>query len=197
MKSKWPFISLIFVIFLAALSAIIVITLYLITFSTSKISNTPQDWGVFGDYFGGTFNPIVSIINLCVTIWIAIILNQFSDNQTEKQINVQKQVALTQIKHEAFNELRKELNRAFAEWENDKNHPPNVSNCILIMNSFSESYHQLFKLAENKSYKELYKELNDFKDELDVRNINLTSVRFANAKLFKAKFYGGLLLESF
>ncbi|MCH9300126.1 hypothetical protein [Pantoea allii] len=37
---------------------------YIHKFWGSSILNTPSDWGVLGDYFGGILNPLISVITL-------------------------------------------------------------------------------------------------------------------------------------
>ncbi len=36
--------------------------LYISKFGGSKLSDDPQDWGVFGDYFGGVYSILVTLI---------------------------------------------------------------------------------------------------------------------------------------
>src|SRR5687768_8624156 len=56
--------------------AILALLLYAIRFIDRGWSTDPGDWGVFGDYIGGVFNPIIALITLLVTIRIAIRLNE-------------------------------------------------------------------------------------------------------------------------
>lgn len=37
---------------------------YVIAFSNHSIANTPSEWGAFGDFFGGVFNPIIAAVAL-------------------------------------------------------------------------------------------------------------------------------------
>lgn len=41
---------------------------YIYKFSSSSISSNPSDWGVLGDYVGGTLNPLISLITLFYVI---------------------------------------------------------------------------------------------------------------------------------
>jgi hypothetical protein len=47
---------------------------YVTTFKNTGLSRYPADWGVFGDYFGGILNPIVSLLTLFATGYIAYIV---------------------------------------------------------------------------------------------------------------------------
>lgn len=86
-KAKWWTIALLFLIIISIVAATISIGMYVNLFKANAISDQPTDWGVFGDFVGGTMNPLLSIINICVTIWIAMIINKFS-----------KRLGMTQIK---------------------------------------------------------------------------------------------------
>lgn len=78
-----------------------------------QISEKPSDWGMFGDFIGGTINPLLAVINICITIWLTIIITKFSNINIDKQIIVQKQVVKIQLRHEALKELRLNLNEKF------------------------------------------------------------------------------------
>ena len=47
---------------------------YLFKFGSLTFSADKSDWGTFGDYIGGTLNPLLTLINICVTVWIAVIV---------------------------------------------------------------------------------------------------------------------------
>lgn len=46
-------------------------------FDTTQFSNTPGDWGTFGDYIGGLLNPYISLLTLIVTAIIAYMLYSY------------------------------------------------------------------------------------------------------------------------
>lgn len=52
------------------------IILYCINFGSYKISDNPADWGTFGDYLGGTLNPILALIGLFITVALAYITDK-------------------------------------------------------------------------------------------------------------------------
>lgn len=60
-KDPWFKMSIISLIFIC-----IPIFSYLINFANHPLSSDPANWGVFGDYIGGTINTMVSIISLII-----------------------------------------------------------------------------------------------------------------------------------
>lgn len=44
---------------------------YIINFFELDISKNPNDWGPFGDYFGGILNPIIGIANIIILLLIS------------------------------------------------------------------------------------------------------------------------------
>jgi hypothetical protein len=53
-------------------------------FRNANLSNNPTDWGVFGDYVGGTLNPMLAIIGIFVTLALAYISRE-SDKASIKR----------------------------------------------------------------------------------------------------------------
>ncbi|RZK45994.1 MAG: hypothetical protein EOO97_00015 [Pedobacter sp.] len=59
---------------------------YIINFHKTGISKSVADWGVFGDFLGGTVNTIISFLTLLVTIFIALELSRLDDQRNNKVI---------------------------------------------------------------------------------------------------------------
>ncbi|WP_394973910.1 hypothetical protein [uncultured Croceitalea sp.] len=55
-----------FVLVISFLLLLFPIVFYAFHFSSFKISDNPEHWGVFGDFVGGIINPIISILSLIV-----------------------------------------------------------------------------------------------------------------------------------
>jgi hypothetical protein len=130
---------------------------YLKTFRHSSLSDNPQNWGVFGDYFGGTLNPLFTLINICITIWLATIVNKISNNQ----IVASREIALTGLKHEALKEFRTELNSAFDLWRNNHNNIAHPTSCLRTLNNFSTNYDYLFDLFNIETFNTLNNIINN------------------------------------
>lgn len=64
LKRKW-------LLLLAILACIIPIIIYMIRFSGHEFSKDPSDWGTFGDYVGGVYSVLLSIIAIYVTYMIS------------------------------------------------------------------------------------------------------------------------------
>ncbi len=144
LRNYWWIILLIVVIAVSLILAVIAILYYWIHFKNTSISNDPQNWGVFGDYFGGTLNTLFSIINVCVTIWLTVTVNKFTSKNTDKQIVAEKKVATIQLRHEALRELRVEFNRSFSIWQTDIFKSKYGLECQIPISNFSLNYAYLF-----------------------------------------------------
>jgi len=97
--TKW----LIVIFALACLAAIIVYGAYFVRFSPgSSFSTVNGDWGTFGDFIGGTLNPIFSFLGLIALLLTIIIQN----NGLEL---ARKELELTRLELEA---TRGELKRS-------------------------------------------------------------------------------------
>src|SRR4051812_36256677 len=55
------------------------------------------EWGPFGDFVGGLVNPIIALLNLYVSIKIALALSKFSFQQSRQQIESQRVQLNTQL----------------------------------------------------------------------------------------------------
>jgi uncharacterized membrane protein len=201
---RWPFNFLIVCVIISIVIAVVSLTLFIAQFSSSTLSTNPQDWGVFGDYVGGTINPVVSTLNLLVSIWIALLLSKISNEQNDKQIHAQQQIVLLQIRNEVFRHFRHELNEAFNTLDKDRFKRTYIDNCIKIMQSFAEAYTGLFDLHENDTWGDLGLSLTLMKASMTQENNDSDEERrikamahFHNAVMHKSVLYGRFLNRFF
>lgn len=103
-----------FLLFTFAILALITISSYIITFHHHSISESPSDWGVFGDYIGGVLNPLISFVTLCF-----LIKTYFSqraelrnnEEQNVKQLRIQVLQSKISASYELLAVYRHELDR--------------------------------------------------------------------------------------
>jgi hypothetical protein len=50
--------------------------IYISVFASTGLSDNPTNWGVFGDFVGGSINPVLQLLNLWVVVYIAFVLNR-------------------------------------------------------------------------------------------------------------------------
>lgn len=132
------------IISLSLLMCVFFIIIFFSTFGNNALSHDPQRWAEFGDYLGGTLNTLFTLINVCVTIWLTLIINKLSSKNTEKQIEAERRIATIHLKHEALKELRAELTRCYSNWQTDIYNIKFVSKCYEPIISFSSNYSYLF-----------------------------------------------------
>lgn len=74
----------------------VVISIYVYHFNGYEISNKPQDWGPFGDFFGGVLNPILAFCSFIALLYtIHIQQNELALTRVElkRSVVAQKQTA--------------------------------------------------------------------------------------------------------
>ena len=93
----------------ASVSILVVVAFYVSNFSLG-LSPKADVWGQFGDYIGGTLNPILSflaLISLLVTLWV----QSQSLDTARKQIAQQTEVASLSAQITAIGTLIESLNK--------------------------------------------------------------------------------------
>lgn len=69
---------------------IVVLGIFIKQFSTYPLSSAPDGWGQFGDYVGGTLNPLLAFLSfsaLLFTIFIQLKQLDFSDKQLQRTLD--------------------------------------------------------------------------------------------------------------
>jgi hypothetical protein len=67
--------------------AIAPIILYIYKFGDGTLSIEKDDWGTFGDFVGGLLNPLISLLTLAVTVYIAFTFNEYERRRDEQSKN--------------------------------------------------------------------------------------------------------------
>lgn len=62
---------------------------YMWKFAANGLETQPEKWGTFGDFIGGILNPIIALLTLGVTAYIAYELKKFEERNSEKAIATQ------------------------------------------------------------------------------------------------------------
>jgi hypothetical protein len=164
-------------------SIIVCIILYLIpnviyycNFSNHKVSNSPGDWGVYGDFVGGSINPILTILNIIALVYLTYTVsdiegkrmkesliieqrtierqNEAEERRAADNIFVQKAITLSQMRQSAVAELLKELfpitDIAYLDVEGQK---IKMGAMLVAIKSFKDHSHYLFeKLFNNDKF---------------------------------------------
>jgi hypothetical protein len=83
--------------------AVIPLIVYTSQFGIYNLSNDPGVWGVFGDYIGGTINPIIGLINLALLITISIYVAKLDSHRQFNEYRYQMYIQLCQKFEESQN----------------------------------------------------------------------------------------------
>jgi hypothetical protein len=80
MKSKTLILIISIPFFVLSLLTVI---FYIYNFKENGVSNDPENWAQFGDYFGGILNPLISILNLIILSYLSIKLVRDEDDRNK------------------------------------------------------------------------------------------------------------------
>lgn len=72
-----------------------------------------------GDFLGGLFNPVLSLINIIIFISLTYQIHNYNQNQDIKSIARNKLLNLNQLKYSEFNYFTEEMDKAFDIWKSD------------------------------------------------------------------------------
>ncbi len=125
---------------------------YIDKFGGNEISNDPQFWGIFADYFGGLFNPIIALANLIIFIKLTLIVSEMQDKSTKQVLNQEKKILTSGLMHDSIKELSIILNslgekiianREQFEWE--------ILQVKQTVTTFGNNYKYLFSSIDNNA----------------------------------------------
>lgn len=89
-KIAWGKIKFNFLILLLVIITIIGITIPIVKYSRNfqgSLSPSADDWGTFGDFFGGILNPFISLLTLIVTVIIAISISKIEKRNHDETVH--------------------------------------------------------------------------------------------------------------
>lgn len=135
MAQKLKARKLIFILVVVSFCILTIPTvIYLGNFGAYKISDSPGDWGVFGDYIGGVLNPLLSIVNLIVLGYLTIFVSE-QDSRT----------ALNQFRFDLYMKLMNTID----QFEVDESTDTGLDQLSNMANSIFD-YSFLFKEVESE-----------------------------------------------
>ena len=108
-----------YVIVFCLILIVLVFLAFLFGFWKSNVSNSIEQWGQFGDYLGGTLNPILAVINICIFIYLTLVVQDISNKNHEQSLEMNKKVALMSMKREELNHYKIEMDKVIDDWESD------------------------------------------------------------------------------
>lgn len=74
--------------------SILPLVFYLVQFGGKNLASDTNVWGLFGDFIGGTINPIVSVVNLALLIAISIYVAKFDSHRQFNEFRYQAYIEL-------------------------------------------------------------------------------------------------------
>lgn len=92
-------------IWFCVIAGIIVLAFYFDKFGANFNVASRADLGTFGDYFGGLLNPIFAAANLIILVYISLWVAGNDRQKEERDVKLQKMVALYSIRQDAISKL--------------------------------------------------------------------------------------------
>jgi len=108
-----------YIIIISLILMVIAITVFVIRFWHSNISDDIEHWAQFGDYLGGTLNPVLALINICIFIYLTLVVQDISNKNHEQALEMNQKVALMSMKRDELNHFKTEMDKVIADWEDD------------------------------------------------------------------------------
>jgi uncharacterized membrane protein len=175
-------ISYLFIFFfwITVISLFVFIGLYLLVFS-GGISANISDWGQTGDFFGGLFNPLLSILNLLVTVIISLQVKRLTEDQGARQVETQKELLKRQHQFDLIKGLNSEFTSAIEQaYKNIAFDRPrqeaelSIAQLTILYSDFRISGRILFKSfakdAFNLKWTAHLKEISDWRKSAEQKN---------------------------
>lgn len=166
-KKHWGVVSIVVVILIVASAAFVASFSYWSQFHNRPLSESPEQWGQFGDYVGGTLNPAISLIGLVLTFWIAVQVNKISKKTSKEQIAAQKEILKLQLQSEVIKEFLPPLDKMLKGFITSTTQLSDLDDIETLVSDFHFNYGGLFPAAQSiltsiaKTSVEMRKDISD------------------------------------
>ena len=84
--------------------------IYYCKFSANGVSNDTAVWGQYGDYLGGSINPILTVFNIVALVYLTYTVSHVEDTRAKENINAQASITISQMRFERLKEITSILN---------------------------------------------------------------------------------------
>lgn len=185
---KWLRNLLIGFISISLLLILASIGFYFYIFGSFEFTEDHEVWSQFGDYLGGTLSPILAIISICISIFIAFAIQKISSDNSSKEIQTQKRITMLTLRNSELASFRRDSDNAFNNYMNHGNmnqvvvphaniNQQNlislIKHCISVCDNFTNRTHFLFELTQNNH-------LNTLKNYLNNALVNANTQNYLN-----------------
>src|SRR5690606_32432219 len=76
-------------------------------------------WALFGDSIGGVLNPILTLINIGVFVYLTKAVQDVTERNNKQGLETSRKIALMSLKHEEFTYFKQTLDLPLLEWGKD------------------------------------------------------------------------------
>jgi hypothetical protein len=152
---------------------ILVISSYILNFHKNPISDSPDHWGVLGDFVGGIVNPLLGL----VTIWL-LTVSLRQNNAMLKQAQAELKLAIEEIKRNQ--EIQASTEKALQDQVLLAQSSRDLEGTIALINYWQVKHDVLMQAAKNEinsATKHNCSQEEIDKIEADFFNLALTALR--------------------
>lgn len=158
--------------------------IYFLNVNNGEVSSKAEQWGQYGDYLGGSINPILTIANILAVVYLTYIVSHLEEKRATEQMNIQKIIALNQMRFEEIKEITKILNSFtdLAELDSVEKKYQRILNIKRSVNFFAINSAPLFNDVftphfDENYYNKLIKSIDNFRDYLKANATNIDKAK--------------------
>ena len=145
--------------FILFLPLLVPILSYVGNFHELSISNDPEKWGPFGDFFGGILNTYISFLTLIVTIFIAYEISRLDDKRNEKVLTFEKKRFLNELREAEYRKITTELQKVSTLIARKEPPKAEIFEIHVYLNHFTLTNDHLFPFLNEKVVNDLIESL--------------------------------------
>ena len=144
--------------------------MFIFNFGNYNLSDNISHWAEFGSYFGGVLNPIFAIINICVFVYLTVVVQEFSNKNHEELLEMNRKIALMSMKKEELNHFKSKMDNVISNWEVDMQNTIKANQVLYTYNTLEYRMSYLFpKMYESKENKMFRKSLVETINEMQIK----------------------------
>jgi len=167
-------------------------------FSTKNFLSTLESVGQYGDFIGGVFGTILTLLNIGIFILLTIAIQDLSDKNNQANIQAVREATRIQLRYEEFRNFKSEIDEILKAWkhQNYKNQLFTPLEDAFVKNS--RIYLLYPELTKHESYKYMIDTLGLIRKEMQANQEGVgkrSTILFENAFNKVIKYMAAWVIE--
>lgn len=158
----------------ALVSAYVLRALYT-SFASNGRSANIYEWGVTGDFIGGILNPVFTLINICVTAYIALLIKNAEEKRSAERYLFEIDLSLIEHRKKLQKSVSQNLHEMIEKPLSEVKEPHLLSSIDFIQANWNDVHMYFPKLESTSLWEDLYQLLtlrSRFHWEFNRRHLN-------------------------